>query len=81
MIREILMDMSDDIIFLEGFDLALIGHVERAVGVTVALYDKDKCVEILMGSGLSYIEALEYFDFNILGAYIGEYTPAFATLP
>lgn len=28
----------------------------------------------------SYLDAEEYFDYNIQEAYVGEYTPAFATL-
>ena len=29
---------------------------------------------------MPYEEAIEYFEYNILGAYMGENTPAFATL-
>jgi len=27
--------------------------------------------------GMSYEEAIEYFDFNVTGAYVGEHTPMF----
>jgi hypothetical protein len=30
-----------------------------------------------MKDGMEYDEALEYFDFNIAGAYVGEQTPIF----
>ena len=46
----------------------------------VALYDRERCIKILTGDGMSYDEAVEYFDFNTIGAYFGPNTPAFATL-
>ena len=30
-----------------------------------------------MKDGMEYDEALEYFDFNIAGSYVGEQTPIF----
>ena len=27
--------------------------------------------------GMTYEEAIEYFDYNILGAWMGEYTPVY----
>lgn len=41
------------------------------------VYDADKCVEALVKQGLSFEEAQEYFDFNIVGAWMGPYTPLF----
>ena len=28
---------------------------------------------------MSYEEAVEFFEFNVTGAYVGEHTPAFLT--
>ena len=39
-------------------------------------YDTNKCIKILM-KNMTHEEAMEYFDFNVGGAYMGEYTPAF----
>lgn len=64
----------------DGFEDALIGIVERP-GMTVALYDRDQCIDILMSrDGMSHEEAEEYFDFNVRSAWFGDKTPAFATL-
>ena len=39
-------------------------------------YSRCKCLEILMKrDGMTEEEALEYFDFNVEGAYMGEKTP------
>ena len=59
----------------DGFDEAIIGVVER-IGVQAICYDQDKVIEILMRD-MSEEEAIEYFDFNIAGAWVGESTPFF----
>ena len=80
--REQLADEYDpDLLFLDGFDDALIGVSSRFGQPTVALYDLDKILESLMAQGMSHEEAEEYFSFNIIGAWVGEMTPAFATIP
>lgn len=43
-----------------------------------AVYDLDKCIEILVKEhGLSYDEAFEHLEFNYLQAYLGRNTPIF----
>ncbi len=66
----------------DGFEDALIGYVTRFGFTTpVALYDQDKCIEILMErDGMTYEGAVEFFEFNTLGAWVGEGTPAFCRL-
>lgn len=59
---------------------ALIGTVQRFGMDTVALYDREKCIEILMGDGMSHEEAEEWFGHNTLGTWAGDGTPCFATL-
>jgi hypothetical protein len=49
--------------------------VER-IGVQAICYDQDKVIEILMRD-MSEEEAIEYFEFNIAGAWVGESTPFF----
>jgi hypothetical protein len=34
-------------------------------------------IEILMDQGMDHDEAIEYYEFNIVGAYVGEQTPLF----
>lgn len=63
----------------DGFEDALIGFAwPLDTGVKVAVYDRNKCVEILQErDGMSEIDAIEFFDFNVSGAYVGEHTPMF----
>ena len=70
---------EEEALLADGFEDALIGYVE-VFNRTVALYDRAKCIEILMEDGMSDEEANEYFNYNVVGAYVGEATPAFATL-
>ena len=64
----------------DGFDDALVGYAFRSEG-PVALYDKKKCITILMElDNMSHAEAREFFEFNVLGAWVGDRTPLFASL-
>lgn len=58
---------------LDGFDEAFIGHTENFN----AVYDYDKCIEILQRDGCSYDEAMECFEYNTIRSlqYVGEGAP------
>jgi hypothetical protein len=44
----------------------------------VACYDFETCVKILMErDGMSEDDAVEFMEFNVVGAYVGELTPLF----
>jgi hypothetical protein len=62
-----------DFLFADGFDLAIIGICTKTYCI---VYSKSKCIEIL-SKDMNHEEALEYFDFNVDGAYVGEQTPIF----
>lgn len=55
----------------DGFDDAVIGVDERSMRL---IYSTNKCIDVLM-KDMSYEEAVEYFYFNVSGAYVGEKTP------
>lgn len=65
----------------DGFDDALIGYAWHVPNGGVAVYDRDKCIAILMSRDkMSYEVAEEFFDFNVEGAYVGEKTPIFVSI-
>lgn len=78
-LREELAEHNEEILFADGFDDALIGVVEQFGRPPVALYNYGRCIQILM-EDMTEEEAVEYFDYNVIGAYMGDNTPAFATL-
>jgi hypothetical protein len=72
---------DEDIILADGLEDAFMG-VAQQFTQTHAVYDKEKVIDILIErDGMTEQEAEEFFDFNILGAYVGESTPAFLFFP
>jgi|TARA_R100001594_G_scaffold144506_1_gene193635 hypothetical protein len=63
----------------DGFDEAIIGVTyDMVVQKERLIYSVDKCVEILVKRDeMTSEEAIEYMDFNVLGAYIGKDQPVF----
>jgi hypothetical protein len=78
-IKDIIAEYNDESLLADGFDDAIIGIVENFSDNPVVLYDKDKCIDILC-KDMSKEEAVEYFNFNVIGAYMGDNTPKFAML-
>jgi hypothetical protein len=78
-IREEILEQYDaqTMLFADGFDDAIVGVGCAFGGDLCAIYDADAIIEILMKQGMDYAEALEHYDFNIAGAYVGEQTPIF----
>jgi len=71
---------NDRALFADGFEDALIG-IARQFSKSLALYDKDKCIQILMErDGMTQEDAEAFFSFNTQGAWVGENTPVFAEL-
>ena len=61
----------------DGFDDAFLGYGTQ-FNKMLAVYDYDKCVDILMKrDDMTEEEAEEYMEFNVMGAYMGEHTPVF----
>jgi hypothetical protein len=80
MTREELDDIlqEHECVVADGLMSALVGVCYGADLETKAVYDIAKCIELLMVDGMTYEEADEFFDFNIMGAYMGIKTPIFA---
>ena len=65
-----------EILLADGFDEAFIG-IGQQFSKFMAVYDKSKSIEILTDQGMSDEEAIEHFDYNVTGAYMGDNTPVF----
>jgi hypothetical protein len=69
---------AEGAIILDGLDGAIIGVVEEFGNSPRILYSKEKIIDILVErDGMTSEEAIEYYDFNILGLYAGERNPVF----
>jgi hypothetical protein len=68
---------DEQVLLADGFEEALVGVVQL-FDKLVAVYDREKCIEILQArDGMEHDEAEEFFEFNTQGAYVGEQTPGF----
>ena len=75
-------EYAENAVILSGLDNAIIGIVEEFGNGPRILYSKSKIIEILMERDeMDEIEAIEFYDFNILGLYGGEQNPVFLTIP
>tara|TARA_R100000152_G_C6712735_1_gene140063 strand:+ start:242 stop:523 length:282 start_codon:yes stop_codon:yes gene_type:complete len=62
----------------DGFDEAIIGITDGVGGQMNLVYDIEKCLKILMSrDGMDREEAMDFFSFNVSGAYVGKGTPIF----
>ena len=68
---------DEELLIADGFDDAIIGVDDENVRV---VYDVFKIISILIQDGMSTDEAFEFYQYNILGAYVGEKTPLFVKL-
>ncbi len=74
-----LEELNPEAIMYDGFDDALVGMIARCGTEPLALYDREKCLQILMDKGASYEQALDYFCYNIEGCWAGPHTPFIAS--
>ena len=63
----------------DGFDKAVIGRALNPVNhEDVIVYDAYRCMKILVErDGMTEDEAIEFLEFNTIGAFVGECTPIF----
>ena len=80
--RDAIEERDPDALLADGWDEAIIGTTDswcsdgkRPFRV---VYDAARIVDIMVArDGVTYEDAVEFFDFNIAGAYVGERTPVF----
>lgn len=65
-----------DLMRMDGFDAAILGVVER-IGLQTVCYDLNKVIAILMEQGMDEQDAWDWYQFNMVGAWVGEATPVF----
>ena len=66
------------LITADGLDKAILGTVSSFGRSETVLYSVKKILEIMMErDGMTEEEALEFFEYNILGSYNGQGMPSF----
>ena len=69
-----------DLLKMDGFDDCIVGICERFGMDAVLAYDREKVLAKLMTDGMTRDEAEEFFEYNQIGAWMGDKTPVFVTL-
>lgn len=73
MLEYILENYPDEnFLIADGFNDAIIGVDEKSMRL---IYSVSSVISMLTQQGMSETDALEYFYFNIDGAYMGDKTP------
>lgn len=68
----------ENMLRMVGFDDCISGVVERYGSPDVLCYDLSKVIDKLMRrDGMTEEEAYEFWEYNQLGAWMGEQTPCF----
>lgn len=80
--EELLELWGQESLFADGFDDAIIGVFESPIGspssAVRVVYSIEKSLAILMSrDGMDMEEADEFLTFNVIGAYVGEWTPLY----
>jgi hypothetical protein len=76
-ISDVITD-DQEILLCENLQEAFIGLQYDGTDTPRAVYDADKILSILCrDSQMSYEEALEFYEFNILGSHVGPGTPIY----
>jgi hypothetical protein len=73
-----LAEANPDALLADGLEAALVGYTVNHHHPHVAVYDIDKCVDVLVErDGMTPEEADEFLSFNTLGAHVGENGPMY----
>ena len=69
---------NENFLRTDGFDDCIIGVSHRYGEPLLLAYDKEKVIKKLMKRDNMTIEdALEFYTYNIIGAWVGKQTPIF----
>jgi len=73
-------DLYDNLLRIDGQDSAVAGLIFRADGVEALAYDTEGVLNNLVEEGMSWEEAQEWWDYNMIGAFMGERTPVYVNI-
>tara|TARA_R110000765_G_scaffold367580_1_gene457704 strand:+ start:469 stop:729 length:261 start_codon:yes stop_codon:yes gene_type:complete len=75
---EEIAEMNPEAMMADGFDEAILGMCVQFGAEPLVAYDYEKCVDILIKrDNLNRTEAIDFIQFNVIGAYVGLNTPVF----
>jgi hypothetical protein len=72
-----MVEELEAVVLADGFDDALIGYAYAPGRGYTAVYDAAKCLELIRANCASDEEAIEHFEYNVEGSWVGNGTPVF----
>ena len=78
-IKDELCEVNEQAVLADGFEPALIGVVARFGMAPVACYDSDICIGAPIKGGCTEEEAIEHFEFNVIGSDVAN-APVFVRI-
>jgi len=72
--------LDDKMITMDGYDDCMLGICMRFGQDDIVAYDYTKIIQKHIDDGMTDEEAVEFFNFNQLGAWVGDHTPCFILL-
>lgn len=76
-----LANANEEALTADGFEEELVGICYQAGRPSVGCYDYDRCIKKLMDrDGMDHDTAMEFFEFNVIGSFMGPNTPVFVKL-
>lgn len=74
-------ELNPNALLADGLEDAFVGYTVNFHHAHVAVYDYDKCVQVLVNrDGMTWEEAEEFLEFNTLSAYVGDNGPLFVVM-
>jgi hypothetical protein len=76
-----LIQNYDELLSMNGYDDCMMGICHRFGQEPIIAYDQKKVLAKMIDQGMTIEEAQEFFEYNQLGAGMGDLTPCFIETP
>ena len=80
-LRDFIDEFSDGAVVFDGCDEAIVGYATRINLDPVVVYSYNLLIEVFVKQGMTEDEAVEWIDYNVAGAWVGERTPLILYTP
>jgi len=76
-----IVETYPEVMLMDGFEDCIVGICERMGQEPIVTYDKNKIIDkMITEDGMTEEDALEFFYYNQIGAWVGDTTPCFVTI-
>jgi hypothetical protein len=71
-------ELYDGLLIMDHFDDCIVGVVKGIDSENKVCYSYQKVIhKLIREDEMEEMDAIEYFEYNMMGAYVGETTPCF----